>query len=347
MKSRGIDIIVDLIEDAYVNMGLGPGSCPRSRGPRVARLQCKGRVFLEVHQEECVTALAEGDAKLGFLVAQLHNRASDERHLFDAWRVLAAWEKEHPGTTVFALAAGLDLKEIRHAIKLIQRAMRTRTFRPAEVDTEFWIAMAPVADQLIHFATFQILEPLIVPSLDPLTLSPVASRIRHLERTSSLARKKKRFVWVTASVSNPLAHVLRGRLLELFWREFPNRKLFFLLADLLTIPTENGIKSGSRLAELLMDFYLDRAVLREWRRAHPQVPLLRRAGRILILCKTRKGAKKLYTDLKKLLRISGMRINEPQRTAISDLSAGEKATWLGYQISRQDDHWDIDLAESN
>ncbi len=131
-----------------------------------------------------------------------------------------------------------------------------------------------------------------------------------------------------------------------FWEELPNRKLIFLIEDVCSAPAETGIRADSRLASLLMDFYLYRTVVYNWRKIHRHVPLLRCGGSFLVLCKTRKRAESLHVDLKKLLSKSGMPMDESQGTLISRLAAGEKVSWLGYEISRQDSAWVVDAADS-
>ncbi len=62
-------------------------------------------------KNECLTAQVAGGELLEILIAQLHARASDERHLFATWTDLASSEKTQPGTTVFAAVADLTVAQ--------------------------------------------------------------------------------------------------------------------------------------------------------------------------------------------------------------------------------------------
>lgn len=338
------DRYIDFLEGLFGFRPLGTESRRRrSYTPPVKRLRGRSDQFLDIHKAECAAAIAARGEKLKILIAQLHNRASDERHLGTTWSALATLEKTHPGTTAFGMVADFDSVRIRYSVKLIQRVMRNRNFCPAPDDQVWWTALSLAGDQLIRFAVFQILEPVLTPGLDQLTIRDVSDDDREhgVDAAVSLSAKKARFIWMTAKVSSPLDHVPRDRLLDLFWEKLKNRKLIFLIEDLFTTPSKNGIREGSQMAELLLDFYLDWAVVRKWRNLHPKVPLIRSDGEFLVLCRTRNGAERLYPEIMSLLKKAGMAVDKPDGPPIRDLASGETAAWLGSVISRRNDEWRI------
>ncbi len=198
-------------------------------------------------------------------------------------------------------------------------------------------------------ALCQILDPVISPSLDELTIDDRSANehAKGLATALKLSADTKRLVWITVSVRRLSEGVSLDRLLDLFWDYLPNRKLIFLVEDLLRTPGNNGIPPGSRLAALLMHLFLDRAVVRKWRELHPKVPLIRCGGAFLVLCTDRKAAEGLHSALTKLLHEAGLPLHQEEKeTPIRDLNAGEKATLPGCTIGRRDGEWQIEPDKS-
>ena len=85
---------------------------------------------------------------------------------------------------------------------------------------------------------------------------------------------------------------------------------------------------------MLLNVYLHHHLDRRWRRKHADVPLLRWADDLLVLCRTQEEAQQVYQDLKSLLLPAGMRLKSDPERAIHDLAGGDRAEWLGFRLSK-------------
>jgi len=104
----------------------------------------------------------------------------------------------------------------------------------------------------------------------------------------------------------------------------------------------------------MLNLYLHHTLDAKWRLLHPDLPLIRYADDILILCESGEEAAQAFDDLTGLLRPTGLRVKETKEAAIHDLANGAKIDHLGFRISKENDRlrysltadaWD-DLAES-
>lgn len=327
--------------------GLPPTRYRRS-GPKVVRLRGTWRTFCANHVADCQTAMAAGREGFRCLTAQLFSRISDERNLVDTWALLDFAERSNPGSTGFASVANFSVQGKREACKRIRSALRNPKRRQDLLAWEHFELVRPIVGRLITTAAMRILAPVLEPGMDPLTIEKYAgdARDKGFKRALKTARTKKRLVWAKAVVDRPIGQIPRGNLLDVIWHEIPNRKLIRFIEESLAIPGENGIRAGNSLSDLLLEFYLDRQIMRKWRKQHPAVPLVRSSAEFVLLCKTQKGAKKLLPDLIKLLGEAGLRADHERAGSIRDLSAGQKVAWLGRVITRRGDKWRISKPKS-
>jgi hypothetical protein len=97
-----------------------------------------------------------------------------------------------------------------------------------------------------------------------------------------------------------------------------------------TVP---GLRQGGAASPLLLNVYLHHLLDRPWRRLHSDVPLLRFADDILLLCRTRKRAVAAYRSLVEVLRPTGMALKEGQDEAIKVVARGDRVEWLGFGMA--------------
>ena len=312
-----------------------------SRRPRIERPKGNWYAFLCAHREQCRSALAVGGPDEEQLVAQLYDRATDVRALETAWRFLEAHEKGNPGTTGFAPAVGLTDKEIRCVVKHLRSMLRKPGYVPDVFDYDGWPLASRFDKQVGQKAMCLIVEPLLVHGLDPLTLSAGSDddRLTGLGVTLDVAETSNRLVWAQTSVKEPFDRVPEKSLFDLVWEGMPNNRCVELIVDLTGLPSPTGIYQGCRLSQLLIDFYLDRAVVRKWREAHQNVPILRSGAEFLVLCQKKSGAERMRAELLKILDNAGLPVDEAAESSICDLNAGDSVEWLGYTISRQAGEW--------
>ena len=318
-------------------------SCPgRINGrPKLERIKGPWYEFLPSHLQQCESALAMGGADEERLVAQLYDRATDIRTLEAAWRWLDNDKIQYPGISGTGRAVNLTDKEMRYLVTHLRNKLRKPGYVVEDHDFFLWPILSRLGDEVGRNAMCLIVQPLLVNGLDPLTLSVASDEasLNSLNVTLDLAGSKKRMVWAKASVKDPFDNVPEQHLFDMVWAGMPNNRCVQLIVDLTGLPSPTGILQGCKLSELLIDFYLDRVVVCEWREIHENVPLLRRGAEFLILCRKKDGAERMRADLVDILGKAGMPVDEAGESSISDLAAGDSAEWLGFAISRQAGEW--------
>ncbi|MHB8971916.1 MAG: reverse transcriptase domain-containing protein [Pirellulaceae bacterium] len=99
-----------------------------------------------------------------------------------------------------------------------------------------------------------------------------------------------------------------------------------------TAGRKQGVRQGAPLSPWLVNVYLDHFLDQPWHRAHPDAPLLRTADDVLVLSSSRDQAEGLY-DVSRRLRSAGVPLKGQRDAAIRELERGDKATWLGFQVT--------------
>ena len=97
---------------------------------------------------------------------------------------------------------------------------------------------------------------------------------------------------------------------------------------------------------MLLNLYLHHHLDRPWRKLHPDVPLVRVADDILVLCQTTREARQARTSLATLLKPAAMPLKGEPGDGVRRLTEQEPADWLGFRIRRQGRKLHVGLAES-
>jgi hypothetical protein len=94
-----------------------------------------------------------------------------------------------------------------------------------------------------------------------------------------------------------------------------------------------------------MNVYLDHFLDQPWRKEHPEIPLLRTADDILLLCRNRTEAELAYRSLERLVTAAGMPLKGCQEENICSLHEGHCAKWLGYLVDCRDEQFRVRIGE--
>lgn len=238
---------------------------------RVVDLHAQPDEFLRFHRYECHLALQSPELYRDALIAQLHPRASDHRLLEHLLPWLAEQEKDCADRPIQDYMASPHYHP-RGLIRLAQRAMTSPRERE-KMRYEHWPEVVERALRaLMREAIYQILHLLVYETLDRNTLAFGAVSNRSIfDSICERSAANKRFFWTVVSVAEPFLNLQRESLLALFWDEFTHRKLYHLVEELSRPSGRKGIKPEEGLATMLSDFFLDRAVCREWRKLHTDI----------------------------------------------------------------------------
>lgn len=281
-------------------------------------------------------------------VDQLLARTAESRNLMCAWATIAATSGDTPGKDGMR-CSDLDLPKAWELLRTVSKALQHGTYRTAP-DRELEIPKSSgngtrklhiptVVDRTVQRALVQTLQPYLESAFDEDSFGyrPHRTRQQALARAEQLASGAGCWVWNTEDIKDAFTQVPQQRLLDVLRLHFPNEGILQLLTTVVVTRTGRGLRQGGNLSPLLMNVYLDHFLDRPWRKQHPQVPLIRVADDLLLLCRNRQEAEASYVALKQLLQVAGMPLKGTPSTALRELDKGQDAHWLGYRLLQAND----------
>src|SRR5262249_2770524 len=150
---------------------------------------------------------------------------------------------------------------------------------------------------------------LLDPQFDPLSFGfrpGPAPHLRALATASRLARQLGAWVWLAVDLKDAFTSVPLNRLLDVVKKYLPTDELIAFLKTVVISERVQGLRQGGPLSPLLLNLYLHHHLDRKWRASQPDVPLIRYADDLLLLCESPEEAAQAYDDLKDLLQPTGM-----------------------------------------
>jgi hypothetical protein len=299
--------------------------------------------FIQRYRRLAKQAAAKKLAGLRKIAPSLLEVISDERTLYTALKYMQEYGSHAPGPDglTYELIASIgDWKWCRAIRDTIREGYFTlgeerlqkipkgsgRGFRELVIQS--------VEDRVVSRAVVEILQPLLNPLFDTRSFGyrPKMGPLRALATAKRLYKSGKRGVWVSADIKNAFPSVPVGRLLGVLRHYLPDDDLLAFLKTLTKPDVCPGLRQGSPLSPLLLNLYLHHFLDRKWRELHPDIPLLRFADDILLLCKSQKRARDAYASLSKLLREAGFELKESVEEAVKRVAKGESVKWMGYSI---------------
>jgi hypothetical protein len=192
-----------------------------------------------------------------------------------------------------------------------------------------------------------VVQPVLDPLFDERSFGyrPKRSHLQALAMAERLFLHQKRRVWVTVDLRDAFLRVPRPRLLDVVRKYIVADDPVRFIGRLLAGASTPGLRQGGPLSPLLLNRYLHHHLDRKWRAEHPDVPLIRYANDILLLCRSRQEAGQAYEDLMKLLEPTGMTVKEERADAVRMLTPESPAGWMGFHITREKGRLRFGLAE--
>jgi hypothetical protein len=196
-----------------------------------------------------------------------------------------------------------------------------------------------IEDRVVQRAIVQIVQPLLDPRFSDRShgFRPRRNRVHALAQAEHLASTQHHWVWLTEDLRDAFEHVPHGRLLNLLGRILPE-KLLRLIERIIDNGRTLGIRQGAPLSPMLLNCYLDHHLDRMWHRRHPEIPLIRYADDLLLLCGSEPEANQARADLEYLLRPTGTSLKGTAGRTTRRLDYGQPADWLGFRIERNPRH---------
>jgi ribonuclease HI/retron-type reverse transcriptase len=305
------------------------------------------RDYLRRLEREAARAARGSDKEKLAFTSKLLKRTADPRNLRLAWDYLS----EVGGRATGVDGVGFDdlsTHEVWAWARAVSKAIRKGTYRPAADRTvqipkasgngTRTLTIPTVFDRVVQRGVVQAVQPYLDPLFAPgcLGFRPGKGAPQALARAGRLAGDGGRWVWITEDIRDAFNQVPQNRLLDILRKHIPDDGMMGLLAAVVKTGTGRGLRQGGSLSPLLLNVYLDWFLDRKWRSRRPDLPLIRVADDLLVLCRSRDQAHEAYADLKELLRAAAMPLKGTPAAAIWDLDKGQKAAWLGYLLRKGD-----------
>jgi group II intron reverse transcriptase/maturase len=309
--------------------------------------------FLRRHERETARAVHANKRIRDELQAHLFTRTADPRNLHVAWKHIQEGGQA-PG--VDGLRPGdLDHYEAWDMVRTASKAILDDTYRRAPTRRKQipkakgtrTLGIPTTIDRMVERAIVQIIQPILDPLFDDRSLGyrPGCNRYQALAVVESIAKRDRRWIWIADDLKDAFDNVPQKRLLDVIRLHIHNEDLLRLIGRVVSTKTGKGVQQGGNLSPLLLNLYLDHFLDRQWRRLHPDTPLVRVADDLLILCATQEEALLCYADLKRLIRDAGMPSKGNPATSVQNLTMGKAVDWLGFNIHKDGEDVVVTLSE--
>lgn len=308
----------------------------------------RSQLFLQQHQRECSNFERLPLPQKRRFLRSLRSRIADERNLQEAVIHLTSHGEKAPGPNGQCLTTLWREARVRvfQELKALARQLESGTYQPNQPRTvnipkssgtgHRTISISNWQDQVVQRAVVQIIQPLLDPRFDDLSLGyrPGRDRTEALARAIAIAEREERYVWVISDLKDAFDHVNHQYLLRALKGDHWLDKLIPLIRRIIAIAGTTGIPQGGALSPLLLNVVLNKAIDRQWRRLYPHIPLIRVADDICLLCRTREESQAAWNDLRRIATDIGMQIKGTQDADCFDLSNGQHADWLGVEVRK-------------
>ena len=246
----------------------------------------------------------------------------------------------------------LDSDERWELARVLGRAIRDGQFRPGPgrkrqvpkvsgTGTRT-LSIPDYADRAVERAVVQILPLFLDTSLG---YRPGKGRAHALALAEHLARTGDRWVWIAEDLATAFDLVPQRRLIDVVRHYLPAEGVVRLVELLVVTKSGKGLRQGGPLSPLLLNFFLHHLLDRPWRTRLPDVPLIRVADDVAVLCRSEQEASKAYAALKQIVGDCGMRLKGSSQASIRNLKAGDTVSWLGCALRMDDDQLRVELTD--
>jgi RNA-directed DNA polymerase len=267
----------------------------------------------------------------------------DTRALRVGWDYLEQFGGQSAG--IDGLRFGdLPESEVWRILRDIKDQIRNGDYKPA-ADRVIEISKGPgrgnrklaipcIFDRCVQRAVVEVLQPYLDPLFDPLSFGfrPGRGVIQAVAHACHFFHTEGRRVWVTADLRDAFCRVPLSRLMDVLRYYVGSDDVVAFVCQVLSGSATAGLRQGGPLSPLLLNLYLHHNLDQKWRQLYPDIPLLRYADDILLMCRTVAEAKAAHDHLVELVLPAGMTVKGDRKSDVVTLTAKRPALWLGYEF---------------
>jgi group II intron reverse transcriptase/maturase len=315
--------------------------------------------FLAFHRKSVSLALKAGKAEVAQLVSKLFGRVCDFRMLRCAWAHVSTFGGSAPGIDgeTYEDYFPYCKQQPWGRIGQLGEELRTACYQPLPLrDVKIpkssgngyrTLRIPSIWDRVVQRAVLEVVQPIMEPSFDDNSFGwrPNRTRGQAVNLVRKLTAKEGRRIWVCEDISNCFEHIPRKRLFDVLKKHFPSEDLLGLLQTLIGKDKKCGLPQGGPLMPFLVNVYLDHFLDRQWRKQCPDIPLVRVADDILLLCRTEAEALQAQQTLRSMLTPAGLQLKGNSKSTRRNLAAGEAAVWLGLLATCNEKQLIFEVAE--
>jgi hypothetical protein len=193
-----------------------------------------------------------------------------------------------------------------------------------------------VEDRVVQRAAVLILQPLLDPLFDARSFGyrPRVGHFHALATAEVSSIGEQRRFWLVEDVQDAFRNIPVQRLLQVVKKFLPADDLVDFLGRIVRGKNLPGLRQGGSLSPLMFNLYLHHALDRPWRQKYPQLPLLRYADDLLVLCRSEAEARDAHGYLDGLLRPAGLPLGKGLDRAVQKLNPKVAVPWLGFDVRR-------------
>lgn len=314
--------------------------------------------LLRRYETIATRAVKRGPGGVRELAPRLLDLIADARTLRSAWDHQAKRGGSAPGPNGRRYR-DYSSRDVWEQCRCLGLAIRRGSYRPGE--EKIWhvpksdgtntrpIVLLDIQDRVVQRAVLMILQPLLDPLFAACSFGfrPRLGHLHAMAAAEEIAVAQRRHVWVVADVKDAFQAVPVSRLLDVVGKYLPDDGLVELLRHTLPAKRLSGLRQGGPLSPLMLNLYLHHFVDRKWKQLSPDLPMIRVADDMLVLCHDNGEAVRADANLRRLLTPAGLPLKFSTRESIRDLASGEKAHWLGFAFRKHDGGLAIKLAEKS